>query len=102
MTVWRPNKTAVVLAVALAGALSAAAARLLATSQSTQPAHAEDARVIREPDALGEATPVSAISVEAAAKLKEVFAAHRGFAAGVSQEIMTSSGFVEPDHTGTI
>jgi hypothetical protein len=102
MTAWNKSKWTLLLAVALAGALTAATARLLGTSPNTQPAHAEHAGGVHEQNAIGEAIPVSPMSVEAAAKLKEAFAAHRGFAAEVPQEIMASSGVAEPDHTGTI
>jgi TPR repeat protein len=102
MTAWKPNKRQLLIGLALAGALTAATARLLGSSTTTQPAHAEHAGVAHEQNAIGEAIALAPISVEAAAKLKEAFAAQRGFAADVPQEITASSGVSEPDQTGTI
>jgi len=102
MTAWKKGKWTLLLALALAGALSASTARLLRTSPTTQPAHTDHSGPVHEQNAIGEVIPISPISVEAAAKLKEAFAAQREFAAEEPQEIMTSPGLVEPDHTGTI
>jgi TPR repeat protein len=101
MTAWKKSKGTLLIAMALAGTLIAATARLLGTWPNTQPANAEHAGVHGQ-NAIGEAVPVSPISDEAAAKLKEAFSARLGLTGEVPDAMMASAELAEPDHTGTI
>ena len=101
MTPWKPKRRTLLIAVASVGVLTAAAARFVATLQTAQAAHVEHA-LIHNQDPVAPAAPGSAISLEAAEKLKAAFATRAASEAKLSHESIGAGGPLDPDHTGTI